>query len=68
METCIREFTSGEYKEGIVKRTFANNAYYEGEFSNKVRHGKGIFHYENGDVYFGDWVEDKIDGEGNYFY
>lgn len=51
-----------------MKRTFANNAYYEGEFSNKVRHGKGIFHYENGDVYFGDWVEDKIDGEGNYFY
>lgn len=31
-----------------------------------TRHGKGYYKYPNGDVYFGDWVDDDFHGRGVY--
>lgn len=30
--------------------------------------GRGIYYYSNGDVYIGDWKEDKFDGTGTYLF
>jgi len=37
---------------------------------NGKRHGRGKFHYENGEggVYDGDWKNGKIDGIGTLYY
>ncbi len=48
------------------------NGSYLGEFStaemkrSKQRHGHGTFYFNSGDVYDGNWVEDKIEGQGIY--
>jgi hypothetical protein len=40
---------------------------YEGEKNeNGQRHGFGVYKYKNGDIYTGQWVEDKREGEGKY--
>ena len=31
-----------------------------------TRHGKGLYKYPNGDVYFGDWNEDNFHGKGTF--
>ena len=30
--------------------------------------GKGIFYYNSGDRYEGDWKNDKIEGKGIYYF
>lgn len=30
---------------------------FDGDFMNGYMHGKGIFHFENGDNYEGDWIK-----------
>ena len=39
-----------------------------GQFKNGLRHGKGNFHYSNGDIYDGDWKDDKPHGYGVFRY
>ena len=34
----------------------------------RLREGKGIFHYPVGDAYFGEWREDYFHGEGVYVF
>jgi hypothetical protein len=55
-------------------RTYDNGSYL-GEFSTAEvrvsknflkRHGHGTFNFNNGDIYDGSWVEDKIEGQGIY--
>jgi hypothetical protein len=52
-----------------------DNGSYLGEFSGgevgrskrcAQRHGHGTHYFDNGDVYDGSWVEDKIEGQGIY--
>jgi hypothetical protein len=43
--------------------------YYEGEIDMKfIRNGEGTYHYNNGDVYFGDFKNGIRDGIGEYRY
>ena len=30
------------------------------------QHGKGTMYYYNGDLYEGDWINDKREGQGTY--
>ena len=32
------------------------------------RSGKGIYWYANGDIYCGDWLDDKFNGYGYYIF
>ena len=41
---------------------------YKGEYRNGLREGKGKIHYENGDWYDGDWLNNNRHGEGTYYY
>lgn len=35
---------------------------------NKNILGRGIYYYANGDIFLGEWVEDKFHGNGNYLF
>ena len=59
--------------ENIVNRipNSANVAFSDGKYigemaENKYRSGKGIFYYNVGDVYFGEWKNDNFHGNGVY--
>ena len=43
-----------------------NDYFYEGEFSNDLRHGKGKIIYNKGDSYEGQFTEGEITGKGFY--
>lgn len=49
--------------------TSSTGGSYVGEKNiSEQRHGKGICQFENGDVYEGDWIENKMAGQGVYKY
>ena len=51
------------------KVTYEKEGTYFGQFGeNGLRKGKGTMKYNNGDIYEGEWKEDKPDGEGKYFF
>ena len=55
--------------EGFCKQTFEQTwektqPYYEGEFNRNQFHGKGEYHYGDGDYYKGDWKDSKYNGQG----
>ena len=63
------DFVDGKYEgNGILYYDFKNNSYYEGEFENDKRHGKGKYYYNNKLVYEGDFSEDKYHGKGKIYY
>ena len=50
--------------------TFPNEDYYDGEWRNDVRYGRGqgVLHFDNGDTYEGEWVDGKRHGRGTTHY
>jgi hypothetical protein len=57
------------FSEGYGKQTFGQTwektqPYYEGEFKRNNYHGKGEYHYGDGDYYKGDWKDSKYNGQG----
>ena len=41
---------------------------YKGYKWNGMRHGHGIFYYQDGGMYEGDWRLNKMEGHGRLFY
>ncbi len=61
---------SGTLSEGTYYY-FSNyfmSGYYVGAYKNNQRSGKGTAHFENGDVYTGQWNNDAMNGYGTYYY
>jgi hypothetical protein len=57
------------FSEGYGKQTFEQTwektqPYYEGEFKRNDYHGKGEYHYGDGDYYKGMWKHNKYHGQG----
>jgi hypothetical protein len=57
------------FSEGYGKQTFEKTwektqPYYEGEFKRNNYHGKGEYHYGDGDYYKGMWKDGKYHGQG----
>eukprot|EP01035_Chromulina_nebulosa_P027401 gene27401-36041_t len=48
--------------------TPVEKARYEGDYKDGLKHGFGKMKFPNGDLYEGEWVENKIEGEGTYTY
>lgn len=48
--------------------TPVEKARYEGGYKDGLKHGYGRMKYPNGDLYEGEWVENKMHGEGTYTY
>ena len=60
------------FAEGHCKQTFEqtweqSQPYYEGEFKRNQWHGKGEYHYGDGDYYKGDWKDSKYHGQGTAY-
>lgn len=41
---------------------------YRGEYKNGLMNGFGVYHYSNGDVYAGNFLDNRRNGQGTYFY
>ena len=57
------------FAEGYGKQTYEQTwekmvPYYKGEFKRNNYHGKGEYHYGDGDYYKGDWKDSKYHGQG----
>lgn len=57
---------SGTCFNGFGKRIYENGDWYEGEWKNAKRHGKGFFQFAEG-FYDGEWKENQFHGKGNFF-
>ena len=63
------DFVKGKYQgNGIIYYDFKNKDYYEGEFYNNLRHGKGKYYEKNKLKYEGEFTEDKYNGKGKIYY
>ena len=64
----IKDQVSGKFKPKIQEKLFQDNSRYLGELLEGKRANKGIYYYKNGDIYFGDWKDDKFHGKGVYIF
>lgn len=60
-----KTFVPDTDRNGYGKDVY-DNGFYEGQFENELRHGKGKYCWESGTVYEGDWVNDLKHGYGIY--
>mmetsp|Transcript_71714 Transcript_71714/g.226586 ORF Transcript_71714/g.226586 Transcript_71714/m.226586 type:complete len:678 (-) Transcript_71714:106-2139(-) len=66
--TYTGQVTGGK-RHGHGKLSFADSgAFYEGEWVNGVRQGKGILEYSPGVFYDGEWQDDMMQGHGTFTY
>ena len=56
-------FEGWKLSDGIVKVLFANGEFYEGNIKENLRELSGVMHYNNGDVYEGEWFKDRRGGK-----
>ena len=62
-------FGNIDKEEKITKIINNNGDYYIGPLNNGKMHGKGIIYFKNSDIkYKGDFVNDKKEGMGKYFF
>ncbi|KAG8340401.1 putative MORN repeat [Trypanosoma vivax] len=53
-------------REGSGRQTYADSgSFYEGQWSENMRHGRGLLLYPNGDLYDGMWCRGKRHGKGS---
>lgn len=49
----------------MMEISYPDGGHYIGQIKDSTnRHGKGLYKYPNGDLYFGDWVDDFFTGKG----
>jgi hypothetical protein len=48
--------------------SLVEKARYEGNYKDGMKHGVGKMVFPSGDIYEGEWFEDKMNGEGSYTY
>ena len=84
IKLCVINSSSGTYDAERVKQgegtyiwmgpgagddeTPVEIARYTGNYKDGMRHGVGRFVYPNGDIYEGEFFENKMHGEGSYTY
>ena len=65
----IRNAYNLEKKLGINRQNeifFYSNGKYIGGYLNGLRHGNGLYIWDNGDSYDGDWINNERHGKGTY--
>jgi hypothetical protein len=55
-------FSNGTYLGDLRADQNASNG------QRRLRHGHGTMKYSNGNIYTGDWIEDRFDGNGEYIW
>ena len=65
----IGEFNENGLKHGIGEYNWTNkHVNYKGNWENDQMNGKGMIVYKNGDLYQGEFLNNKFHGEGEYFW
>jgi hypothetical protein len=55
--------------QDIVEISYPDGGFYIGQINaNKMKDGKGIYTYVDGDIYFGAWKDDSFNGQGVYIF
>ena len=49
---------NNKLKPNYQAKNYEDGSKYEGNLRNNLRHGSGIYFYENNDVYVGEWKDD----------
>lgn len=49
-------------KPQVKIKNYSDGSRYEGTLIGDKRNGKGIYYYENGDVFLGEWRDDQFNG------
>ena len=62
-EIVEARFEGWRVQDGMVKVLFSNGEFYEGNMKDGRREMNGVMHYRNGDVYEGEWANDKRAGK-----
>lgn len=63
------DFANGKYEgNGILYDDYKKKTYYEGEFHDNKKNGKGKYYNNNKLVYEGEFSEDKYHGKGKIYY
>ena len=69
------EFNTIKKKNDITKKPENKNkevryinGRYVGQLVNELREGKGVYYFNNGDKYEGEWKKNNVDGKGIYYY
>lgn len=64
-----REYT-GQFKNGNMNgkgiNKFKDGCIYEGYYKNGLKHGYGKYTWPNGKVFYGNWLNNKLHGNGYY--
>jgi len=62
----IQHLQSGQ---DLLSVSYPDGSTYLGQLSqDRLRQGRGIYTYPEGDIYFGTWNRDEFHGEGVYLY
>jgi len=61
----LREITKNHHVGFII---YPNDDLYFGEIAHFKRHGKGIFSNFKNEIFYGEFTDDLLDGEGKYYY
>ena len=68
-DVLLAQFQDNKFIFGDSKVLFRNGEYYEGGINkNMLRNGTGIHFYSNGDIYKGDWSNNKRIGKGRLIF
>ena len=59
---------NGKIENGFTKIVYNEKSFFAGELKNWQCSGKGYLRYDNGNQYEGDFLEDKLNGNGVYTY
>lgn len=74
LKISLKHFSFKSKKENKIKKIYYNNAIYEGETSislltkKVIKEGLGVYLTIKGECYFGEFKNDKLNGEGNFFF
>lgn len=56
--------SDGSPTPSTVVKEYYDGSRYEGFMNGGKRSGKGVYYYRSGDIYAGDWKDDKFHGDG----
>ena len=62
-EIVEARFDGWRVQDGMIKVLFSNGEFYEGNMKDGKREMTGVMHYRNGDIYEGEWANDKRAGK-----
>ena len=67
----IYNIYNGQFKKGFfhgkgIYYWKKENEYYKGDYINNIKNGNGLYLFNNGNIYYGNWFNGKPNGKGNY--